>query len=1401
MKSSFLFLLSFLTTISFANSPKLWSEDFNSLNKIPTNNSNIKEQSDIRHTGNYGEPLYFKGVVYVKIKGSGIALPFKDSQSQRLYTTTFGIPELDKFAKVNGITKIEQVFPKIRKLPQRVLSRPTAKINQSPDLSNIYMLHFSADIDPIELSRKLSTLSNIEYAEPVPLTYPLETPNDTYYSQQQHLPQMHCPEAWDLHKGENSDSTIIIGICDTGVDWKHPDLINNVYQNLGEDADHDGHVLEYINGQWQFDPGDINGIDDDGNGYVDDFIGWNFYTDDGTPENDPMGSAQNTHGTHCAGISAGVTNNGNGIASVSWNVKFMATKHASNSSGNAIYNGFDGIVYLAENGADVINCSWGGGGYSETGQLAVNYATSLGAIVVAAAGNNNSSSPFYPAAYQNIVSVASVASNDKKAYYSNYGYTVDVAAPGGDAYVDGGILSTLPNNTYGRYQGTSMAAPQVTGLIGFVKSYIPSASNDRIIRRVIGNVDKIDSLNPTYAGMLGTGRINAYKALLQDYTNKLPMKIVLNSINYQKVNGNINIALNLFNYSIDGANSVNFTLSSTDPKIQIINPVGNSAISANGPTKTNYFLTFKILQYTNAFATLHIHLDGVDNQIQAGSDFDFQVYCGQNGILVYEKYMNGPTTSGNFIANYLTTNNYPNVIYTNSPVTNLIGFNYLFLSMGNADSYDFSLFDNNLSDNVENFLKNGGRVYLESGDALGYEQAGNSDLLSLFGISAGYDGPPSHTFAGLTGFAGTVTADMHFNQTTQSPIDWIDNFDIAPAGQVAFFEPTVGNVAVQNTGSYGQRTFAFSYALAKLTDATEPSTKNTLLHRILDFFQVYNQTPSQTTLISPLDNTTIYPNSTINLLWNSLPNAWNYELQIASDANFTNIVKDLTITDTTKSYLFTDFTINSNYFWRVRGQNNIGYGNWSNVWKFKVSQFLPQKVVLLQPINNSIQNTLKPVFSWQPSLYANYYTIQIAKDEQFTINVIAVSGLLSTTYTPSINLAHNTTYYWRVRGSNPGGDGNWSDTFATNIYMCAGAVVNLQPSYNTQNADIKPSFTWTSNQYADSYNLQIATNPNFSSLVADYTDIFTNQFAMPTSLNYNTKYYWRVRSYNNCGFSSWSNYFVFTTKNIPFEINLTNKISCKNQNVDLGTFDEQGNLITVTGGSGNFLYSWSPNYNLVNANTGNPTVVNPIYTTTYTLNVKDVLTGMTQSATLTLTIYPSVNVQLPIFVVMKIGTFLNLNSKIQDITGGVPPYTTVWKDNLGNIINPAIVSPPLGANSFWLTVQDANMCSVTKRLLVLVTLYKDANENDIVVGQSGEHLVAAYPNPVSDNVNILLYSNERTNVTMEITNMIGQQFYKENLSVQSSFEKQINVESFPQGVYLLNIYFGDEVISKKIIKQ
>ena len=234
---------------------------------------------------------------------------------------------------------------------------------------------------------------------------------------------------------------MVVGVIDTGIDYKHEDLAANIWINPGEIPD--------------------NGIDDDNNGYVDDIHGINSITGSGDPMDDHY------HGTHCAGIIGAVGDNGKGITGVNWTVKIIGIKFVSGGFGldSDAVESINYAVGLRNRGVNirVLSNSWGGGGYSQSLLDAINQANTSGILFVAAAGNNssdNDASLFYPASYDtlNVLAVASTDHNDNLSSFSNYGATtVDIAAPGSS------ILSTYPNNNYYSTSGTSMATPHVAG--------------------------------------------------------------------------------------------------------------------------------------------------------------------------------------------------------------------------------------------------------------------------------------------------------------------------------------------------------------------------------------------------------------------------------------------------------------------------------------------------------------------------------------------------------------------------------------------------------------------------------------------------------------------------------------------------------------------------------------------------------------------------------------------------------------------------------------------------------------------------------------------------------------------------------------------------------------------------
>ncbi len=794
-----------------------------------------------------GAPLYYQNQIYVKISESASLNPIKSDKAQGAFDK-LGVASVDNLLRKYKASKINKAFRQRENLPQKIKERIQSDA-EIPDLSRIFRVELVEGANSYAALRALNSNPNVEYAEYVPIDKPFDVPDDSLYSQEQHLPQMLAEETWSEFKGENSSETIIVGVSDTGTEWDHPDLFDNLWRNLGEDADGDGKVLEYDeeNNKWIFDPDDENGIDDDGNGYVDDFIGWDFLEnfDQDTQGNNP--EDYNNHGTHVAGISAGATNNGKGIASISWNVKFLPTSHSSPQF-NYLKRGYEGIVYLAEMGCHVINCSWGGGGYSQANAEAIEYANSLGSIVICAAGNDNSPETFYPAGYLGVVSVASVASNDKRAYYSNYGKNIDICAPGGDNRVDGGILSSIRNGKYKKFQGTSMASPAAAGVFALLKARFPHWGNDLIIRQILGNADDIDSLNPDYVNDLGMGRVNPYKALTEN-TPDIPKKLKLDLITVYAddslANNNkaiepgekIRLGFLIRNFDqITTSNSVEFTLKSLDPDIDIIEDKHTQKIEADAFNELPSNFVIEIDSTSKSkYANLYLTVKSKDADITFGSQMEFKVPIAAGGVLVWEEYPEAPGYSGDFIRDFLEDQGV-GVLYSNTYPISMVGFDAVFLSCGTLSSgMPFTRTNDWNAEKIIDYLRSGGKLYYESADGIGFDQAENEELLELLGLDSAKDGSDTKQPGSLVGKQGTITEGLQYQGLDIWQVRSIDKL-YPGEGKAAFEEPGYATVAVQNEGSYGQKSFVFTYPVSALIDQAPLNTRYELVKRIMDFF-------------------------------------------------------------------------------------------------------------------------------------------------------------------------------------------------------------------------------------------------------------------------------------------------------------------------------------------------------------------------------------------------------------------------------------------------------------------------------------------------------------------------------------------------------------------------------------
>lgn len=322
-----------------------------------------------------------------------------------------------------------------------------SKVAKEQTLLRWRRLRLASSVDPVEIARQYQNLTMIEYAQPNYLRRPAYTPDDSLYAQQWNLPAM----GWAV-QSQDGAAGIIVAVIDSGLDFDHPDIADQVWRNRSEEQG-------------------VAGIDDDGNGYVDDILGWDFSDAPGLPglgdylepDNDPHD--ESGHGTHVAGTVAASVDNGRGIAGIAPGVQLMAVRAGFNLPSGGFLEDDDlaaAIIYAVENGADIINMSWGDPNFSPLLKDAVRFAAEAGCVMVAASGNEGESEVFVPARFDETIAVTASDAQNRILAFSNTGPSIDLAAPGL------GILSLTPGGGYGERSGTSMAAAQVSGIAALV---------------------------------------------------------------------------------------------------------------------------------------------------------------------------------------------------------------------------------------------------------------------------------------------------------------------------------------------------------------------------------------------------------------------------------------------------------------------------------------------------------------------------------------------------------------------------------------------------------------------------------------------------------------------------------------------------------------------------------------------------------------------------------------------------------------------------------------------------------------------------------------------------------------------------------------------------------------------
>lgn len=387
-----------------------------------------------------------------------------------------------------GMISVSKIFPNIE--PP---IKETDRFGQAMvDLSLLYIVSFDSTKEITATIHTLGGRPEVEYCEPWYVADLFYQPNDPFADTsgtnngQWGLTKMHVREAWDYSKGE--EGTVVIGVIDTGTSFQHVDLQDNIAHNSD-------------------DP--IDGLDNDADGYIDNYQGWDMggATFGGPGDNDPS-FVNSAHGVGVTGTLGATADNGIGLAGTCFNCGYLPVKGTADNVGG-ISHGYQGVVYAVEQGAQIVNCSWGSITRSKFGEDVVNYAAiNKGAAVIVACGNSGNERTYYPAGYDRAFSVAnSYVGEDTLHTSSTYDYTVDIAAPGFS------ITSTKQHSGYLSWQGTSVAAPMAAGIVGLALTHFPTLSGFQAAHRVRVTADDHYAANFTTIGKAGTGRVNALRAL------------------------------------------------------------------------------------------------------------------------------------------------------------------------------------------------------------------------------------------------------------------------------------------------------------------------------------------------------------------------------------------------------------------------------------------------------------------------------------------------------------------------------------------------------------------------------------------------------------------------------------------------------------------------------------------------------------------------------------------------------------------------------------------------------------------------------------------------------------------------------------------------------------------------
>jgi len=532
-----------------------------------------------------------------------------------------GDPAIDAALERIGAIGVERKFP----------HNPGPARPGGTDLRPILNVYFPESVSVWEACRILLATPGVRYAHPWWIDEVYLPHNDSLRDQQYALNLIRANQAHDSSRGSPA---VVIGIVDLGGNLTHPDLAANIWQNLGEDANGDGQLTNE----------DIDTTDNDQNGHVDDFYGWDFQGNDRDPTD------INGHGVHVSGIASAVTNNEEGVASIGYSCALMSVR---TGQGTQINFGYEGIEYAYRNEAHIINCSWGGTQRTDAAQEVITAAFEAGTLVVAACGNSGNARVLYPAGYDHVLSVAATDRNDVKTNFSTYGDWVDISAPGVEI-----ITTTLGTDYNPSFLGTSAASPHVAGAAGLLKARFPNAPPDILTDFLVTSADNIDQQNPNFVGMLGGGRLNAYAAL-RAAADPVPLIQSINLI-YEDNGNNVIEPGEMAGFTVTVVNrgtppeELIATFSSDDPAVEVIHGEVTFPNLDVGQRHTNTdepFIIEVALDFIPHTAVCTVTLHAQPGDLTRSRDYEFLLghpnilIVDDDGGLDYEQYHKNTVTA------------------------------------------------------------------------------------------------------------------------------------------------------------------------------------------------------------------------------------------------------------------------------------------------------------------------------------------------------------------------------------------------------------------------------------------------------------------------------------------------------------------------------------------------------------------------------------------------------------------------------------------------------------------------------------------------------------------------------------------------------------------------------------